>query len=496
MKTVTTFRVLALAMAGTLLAACAVPGRIRQPEGMRSDVPLAGLTSAKATGKWPDPRWWKRYHDTQLNQLIDSALKGATSLATARSRVQEATAAAKVTADQVGLRINGNAQFTRQRLSENGLIPTSVLGFTWYNQGDLGIQGSYDFDLWGGHRAAVQAAIGQIRAAQAGRSAAALALEVQITRTYFGWLADQQRLELARMAVQQQEKLAHVLDLRVMAGIDPSDHWQQARSAAAASRQKLEALRGSARIRQAVLAALVGVSPKDLPRLKPRPLPKAHASVPAHARLDLVARRPDIAARRWQVEAALRRTDVARAKFFPDLSINALAGFSSIDLGKLTAPASRVFSVTPALHLPIFESGLLHAAYGLSRAQLETAVAQYNDAVINAARQVATQVLDLERLRAQSAQQQQQLQAVASLERSASARRRQGVTNIVPLLQARLQLLTQRDALLQLHAQTLDADIGLIQALGGGYRMHGNPSADAATPAPASSSSSLRKPRS
>jgi multidrug efflux system outer membrane protein len=494
MNAMTFPRACAVTLAALLLGACVgAPKKIRHTD-LRQQAPLAGLPSTQH-GAWPAADWWKRYHDPQLDRLIDSALHDATSLAAARSRVSTAQASARLTAAQVGLRINGSAQLARHRMSENGLIPSRFLGFTWYNQGDLAIQGSYDFDLWGGHRAAVQAAIGQVRAAEAERSAAALMLQVHIAQTYFGWLADHQRLKLANRLVKDQQRLVHVLGLRVQAGLEPNDRLQQARASAAAARQQAAALRGSAQIRRAALAALIGVAPARLPPLKPRALPVAQTRLPANAGLDLIARRPDIAARRWQVEAALRKTDAARAKFFPDFSLGALAGFSSIDLGKLLHPESRVFALTPALHLPIFEGGLLRAGYGLSKAQLQSAVAQYNDAVVHAAREVATQVLDLQRLRAQAVQQQQQWMAVLTLEHNASARQRRGLTDIQPLLQARAQLLRQHDARLQLDAQLLNADVGLIQALGGGYKLEHAPSAQPdADHTPAPISTSARKP--
>ncbi|KGI78420.1 efflux transporter outer membrane subunit [Oleiagrimonas soli] len=487
-------RVFAVALATLLLGACVgVPDKIRHTD-LRTQAPLAGLPVSGSQSAWPDADWWKRYRDPQLDRLIDDALRDATSLAAARSRVSAARASAKLTAAQVGLRINGNVQVARQRLSENGLIPSKFLGFTWYNQGDVGVQGSYDFDLWGGNRAAVQAAIGQVRAAAAERSAAALALQVGITRTYFGWQADQHRLQLAEQLVRDQTRLVHVLDVRVKAGLEPNDRLQQARASVAAARQQVAALRGSAQIRRAVLAALIGIAPKQLPELKVRPLPAANTTLPADAGLDLIARRPDIAARRWQVESALRQTDAARAQFFPDFSLSAMAGFSSIDLGKLLHPESRVFALTPALHLPIFEGGLLRAGYGVSKAQLQAAVAQYNDAVVNAAREVSTQVLDLQRLRAQRHEQQAQLQAVSALQGNAEARQRQGLTDIQPVLQARAQVLQQRDARLQLTAQVLDADVGLIQALGGGYHLEHAPATADDTTAPAPATSSARKP--
>ncbi|MEW5309270.1 MAG: hypothetical protein WDW38_001166 [Sanguina aurantia] len=116
----------------------------------------------------------------------------------------------------------------------------------------------------------------------------------------------------------------------------------------AGAREMNIALQGSSAIRKVALAALMGIAPADLPTLQARPLPDVDSRVPADARLDLIARRPDIAASRWQVEAALKQTDVARAQFFPDLSISAMAGLSSLDVSHLLSAGSR------AMRLPIF----------------------------------------------------------------------------------------------------------------------------------------------
>ena len=90
----------------------------------------------------------------------------------------------------------------RQRLSDHGLIPSQFLGFTWYNQADLGVQLQYDFDWWGKKRATVEAALDQAHAAEAQRSAAALAIQYAVADTYFGWQADQTRLQLADQSLQ------------------------------------------------------------------------------------------------------------------------------------------------------------------------------------------------------------------------------------------------------------------------------------------------------
>lgn len=475
-------RLLATAMLLTVLAACAaVPDKLPPPT-LKDHVPLAGV-STSPHGHWPDARWWHRYDDPQLDRLMALALKRSADLAEARSRVQKAAQAARVTAAQVGLKVNASAQVSRQRMSENGLIPPQFLGFTWYNQGDLGISLDYDFDWWGKNRAAVESAIGKARAAQAQAAAATLALQTGVAKLWFAWLANQARLDVARQQVADSDKLLHIATLRAKAGLEPSDQVEQARASLAGARQQQTALEAQAAVQRASLAALLDVPADQLPALHAHPLPTPRGALPADAGLDLMARRPDIAASRWEVEAALRDTDVARAAFLPDISIGAMAGLSSIDLDKLLDAGSRTFSLTPAIHLPIFEGGLLRARYGLSRAGLEVAIARYDKTLVDAARDVATRALTLQQLQQRMRQQTEQLEAVTVLQRHADARHQRGLTDARPVLQARAERRRQRDAMLALQGQALAADIDLIGALGGGYL---DTSDDTPTSAPAS----------
>lgn len=489
--------VLALAVALALAGCVSAPPKLRHP-ALRGDVPLAGLPGTAVAG-WPATDWWRGYDDRQLDVLMASALRQSPDLAQAQSRVNSAEQSVKLAAAQAGLSINGSAQVERQRLSEHGLMPAKLLGFTWYNQADLGAQFQYDFDWWGKQRAAIESALDQARAAEAQHAAAALAIQNAVADTYFGWLADEARLALAGQSLEVQRRLLQIAELRVKQGVDLPDTVQQARSRVAAMEQARTALESSARIRKVALAALLGMTPAQLPPLSPRPLPAVRSGLPTDARLDLIARRPDIAASRWQVEAALKQTDVARAQFFPDISISAMAGLSSTNqaapalfggggsgsLGNLFSPSSRVLNLAPALHLPIFEGGRLKAAYGISRAQLDAAVAQYNATVFHAAREVASQALAAERLATTRAQQQQQVGADEQLYANAQARLRQGVRDARESLAAQAQLLQQQDQAVALHAQALSTDLALIDALGGGYRMPADASA-ASTPPPSS----------
>jgi outer membrane protein, multidrug efflux system len=466
------------------LAGCVIPAKLQHP-ALRDDVPLAGLQVPTRAG-WPATDWWRIYNDPQLDALITLAMKQSPDLEQARTRVQTAEQSVRVAAAQAGLTINGNAQLTRQRMSDHGLFPPSLLGFNWYNQADLGIQLQYDFDWWGKKRKSIEAALDQAHAAEAQRSAAALTLQNAVADTYFGWLADESRLTLAKQTVAVQQRLLQIAQLRVRQGVDLPDTVQQARSQLANAQQSQVTLEGSVELRKVVLAALANVSPAELPSLKPHSLPKLEGSLPDDVRLDLIARRPDIAASRWQVESALKQTDVARAQYFPDISINAMAGLSSTNqgspdipgllegskggLGNLFTAGSRVFGITPAVHLPIFEGGLLKANYGASRAQLDAAIAQYNVTLTSAARDVATQAVTAQQIAARRVKQETQVKANQALLATAQARQAHGTQDARESLAAEAQLLQQRDQAVSLHAQALSTDLALIKALGGGYR--------------------------
>lgn len=454
------------------LAACSIPPRTDRP-ALRDEAPLAGVDAP--TGVWPDAQWWKRYDDAQLDRLIEQALADAPTLDEAHQRLNTALGAVDVARAQGGLSSQANAQVQRIRLSENGLIPPQFLGFTWYSQGDLSLQFQYDFDFWGKYRAAVAAAIDEARAAEAERSAASLMLTTAIADTYFGWQSDQAHLALADESIGVLERYRVLSHKRVERGIDLPDTVHQADANLAAVRERQAGHAGAAKIRLAALAGLLGVAPADLPRLEARPLPTVDGALPGSIGLDLLARRPDIAASRWRVEAALARTDQARAQFFPDISLGAMVGLQSLELDRLLNAGSRTAAIGPALHLPLFGRGQLKANHRVAQAQLDAAAAQYDATVVDAARDVATQALTFAQVDARRHERAAQLDATRALESSAAARARQGLVDDRSVLAARAQVIEQRDAATTLDAQAVSAQIALTKALGGGYRLDDAP---------------------
>jgi multidrug efflux system outer membrane protein len=457
--------VLLTVLAATSTGCMSVPPRTTTPP-LRASLPLG---TSPGAGTWPDAAWWRRYDDAALDTLMSRALAAAPGLAGAQARVAAAQAQVRTAAALAGAHVDASASVTRQRLSDNGLFPPQFLGFHWYDESDLGLTASYTFDWWGKQRAEVEAALDQAHAAQAEQAAADLALSAAVAQTYFGWQSDQARLELARAYLDTIEQRRAVVQARLAADIERPDELDQVEMELAGARELQATLESSAQLRIVALAALLGIAPTELPALAARPLPAAATQLPENVGLDLIARRPDIAAAKFRVESANRSVESARAGFLPDLSLKALLGLSSISLLRLLEIGSADPQVGAAVHLPIFDAGALRGRYEAAEAQRAAAIAAYDDAVVAAAREVGTQALALNELATRRAQRAAQVQLAADLRERSALREQQGLADARPQLLATAQWLTARDTLLQLDAAAIDADIGLIQALGGGY---------------------------
>jgi multidrug efflux system outer membrane protein len=461
-------KVLATAMlAAAWLTGCAGLPPKPKPAVLPTDAPLSDPGTG---GSWPDPDWWKHYEDPDLDSLVDMALASSPTLATAHARFDTARQSVRIAGADSGARVAAASDASRQRLSDNGLFPPDLLGFHWYDQYDLGLQASYTFDWWGKQRDAVEAAVDEAHAAQADRTAAALMLASSVADTYFGWQADQTRLALARELEATIRREGDIAAARIRADLDAAVDMNRATANLAAAREQIAVLEGSARLRVVALAALVGRPAGELPALSVKRLPAISAGLPDDARIDLIARRADLTASRWRVEAAERNRDAARAEFYPDVTINALIGLQSRDIGRLLRYDSRVPNVGAAFHLPIFDAGRLKARYGATQAAIDAAVAAYQDTLVGAARDVAAQVTERAEIAARRSQRQLEVDAAERLKQGAAARGRQGLDDTRAELSATESWISQRDALLQLDAAALSSDIGLQRALGGGYQ--------------------------
>jgi len=487
----------ALAFA-SLLSGCAAPTRHAPRVPLRTEAPLAGLPAA--TAGWPAAEWWKDFHDAQLDALVELATARAPALDVAAARYRQAAAGVDAARADSRPELTGLASASRAKIGSgkpnaaaaNGGSTTGGAGGTSGNgSGAAASAGggftlpsyvtsvvaladfSYDFDWWGAHRAAIESAIDQEHAALAERSASLAALQYGVAAAYFDWLGIELRLTQAAHSTDVNARLVAIAQARVNRGIDSPQTLEAARAQLAAARTQGAQLEGAASLDLVQIAALCGVAPAELPPLSARALPTPDTRLPDDARVHLLARRPDIVASRWQVQAASRDVDQARAAFFPDVSLNALGAV----LRSLPTPGPdstlRAGSVGLSAMLPLFDGGRRQAAFDRGEAALDLAIAQYNQTVLDAAQDVNRQTVLLGALAKERQEHAAALAAAAAAYDQAQARARRGVDDPRQTLGALGQLIAQRDAAVSLDAQALATQVSLVHALGGGYRSDG-----------------------
>ena len=459
--------VLCAGLGVSVLSGCAAFPDAQAPLAVRDAESLGLAATQSAPVKLPDD-WWRLFGDAQLDALVDKALAGHPSLQMAQARLASAWAFAEVVRANDGPRLDGSAQVSRQRFSANGLYPPPYGGGS-FDLGDARLTGSWELDFFGKNRAALAAAIGAARASEADAAAARLLLASNVVRAYVRLAQLQaQRAVEERTLAQRQETLQLVRD-RFAAGMDSRVELRQSEGSVPEARQQIEALREQIALMQNAIAALLA-DPKAGEGLEAPALATLRvADLPAEIPADLLGHRPDIAAARWRVEAALGNVDVARSLFYPNINLAAFAGLSSIGLGHFARADSRQGSLGPAISLPIFDSGALRGNLRGKAADLDEAIASYNASLLDAVHEVADQIAST---RAIVRQQQEQQQAQAAAEAAyalAVDRYRAGLSSYLTVLAAETSVLTQRRLGVDLAARRLDVQASLIRALGGGY---------------------------
>jgi multidrug efflux system outer membrane protein len=192
--------------------------------------------------------------------------------------------------------------------------------------------------------------------------------------------------------------------------------------------------------------------------------------MPSKLGVELLARRPDLQAARWRVEASLDRTEVAKAAFYPDINLTGSFGLDAMSLNRLFEADSRTFLVGPVLSLPLFNSKVLQGRLDAARNERNELIADYNQSVLNAVCEVAQAGAALQGIETLLRQQADVMASTGAMLRAAQSRFKHGLADHAKILHAEMTALQQRDIDLQLQHQRLLAEVALTKALGGGYR--------------------------
>ncbi|EDX5783995.1 MdtP family multidrug efflux transporter outer membrane subunit [Salmonella enterica] len=444
----------------TALSGCAL---IRSDSAPHQQLQPAQITLANdihlASSGWPQAQWWRQFNDPQLDAIIQQTLAGSHTLAEAKLREKRAQSQAELLEAGSQLQVAALGMLNRQRASANGFLgpyaldaPRLGMDGPYYTEATIGLFAGMDLDFWGVHRSA----------------AVELSLTTGVAQLYYSMQASYQMLDLLQQTHDVVDYAIQAHQSKVTHGLEAKVPYHGARAQMLAVDKQIAAVKGQIKETRESLRALMGT--EAMPDIKPVSLPQVSTGIPSTLSYELLARRPDLQAMRWYVQASLNQVDAARALFYPSFDIKAFFGLDSIHLDNLFKNTSKQINFIPGLRLPLFDGGRLNANLASTRAASNILIERYNQSVLNAVRDVAINGTRLQTLNDERAMQAQRVDAMRYTQSSAEAALKQGLGSRLQATEARLPVLSEQVSLLMLDTQRIIQSIQLIKSLGGGYQ--------------------------
>ena len=457
----------ALLLAAGMLAACSMTPPLPAP---MVDAPAhwSGQAPTDDTASLAD--WWQRFDDPVLTDLVTRALADNRDLALVTARLREARAATGIANSSLGptLDARGSGGLRRDDLQAERLrFPQGEQSFH-----QLGVDASWEIDVFGASRAAAAAAAADAGAAGYALADVQVSLAAEVAREYFALRGAQARLDVATRNIALQEDALGLLDSRIRAGLAPGIDATKARAELAllrGSRPPLEAAVASSGYRLAVLS---GVAPAALPAAlaAPRALPDSTDAMPLGLPSDLLTRRPDLKRAEAEVLAANERVGVARADLLPKFYLSGLLARAEEDNGGVSFGPGLLYSIGPTVTLPIFNAGRLRAKVAVEDARLAQALARYEQTMLLAVQDVETALVNLDRERQRGIDIDAAVDSATVTRSLARTRYVRGLADYFAVIDAQRALQASEDALAVSRTLAIQHLVALYKALGGGWQ--------------------------
>lgn len=449
-----------------------------------SDIPAAyRATAATAATAWPSLDWWRGFGSTELDGLIDDARTRNFDLLAAIARVRQADAQVRISGAPLlptltannsgGWTRSGNGARNRTSSFSNSLGNSFTLGSGKITSDSrsysANLSVSWEVDIWGRLRAQQDYAEANALYSRFDQQAVALTAVTSVATTWVTALAYQDRLAIAERNLRDADDILRAIQARLDAGTASLLDVSQQQALAAGIRAQLPAFRSEFEQEVNALAILVGRPPEQIVvaagTLNTLPLPEVSPGLPSA----LLVRRPDVASAEAQLQAANANIRMARASFFPQVSLTGQYGFESTALNTLFSPGAVLADVTGSIAQTVFDNGSLRGQYEFDQAKFEELLADYQKTVV----QALTDVEDaLVAYRYATEQEALERQAVDTAQRAADIARAQllaGTSDLVTALQAQTTLFSDLDLLAQVRLSRFTSLIDLYKALGGGW---------------------------
>lgn len=458
-------RFLAVVLFTLSLGGCMVGPDYRRPT---VDVPPSWRIAEKDALELVNTAWWEQFNDPVLNGLITIALQENKDLLIATARIDEFRGRYAIAHAPLFPQIGAGASAGRQRTTQQGQVPLPASAQNPVDNYNVSIFASWEFDFWGKYRRQSEAARANLISTEEGKRSVILSLVASVAGAYVNLRDLDRQLEIALHTAKTREESYKIFTLRFQGGLISELELSQVKSEYEQALATIPAIRKSIAQQENALSVLLGRNPGPVARgrsIDDLKLPAVPAGLPS----DLLESRPDIRQAEQNLIAANAQIGVARAQYFPNISLTGMFGWESTKLSGLFTGPANTWSWSVPLVQPIFTGGAVAGQVKTAEAFREEVVFQYQKAIQNAFRDVEDALIDQRLTREQLDAQVRQIEALRNYARTARLRYDNGYTSYIEVLDAEQSQFSAELSCTQTKGGLFQALINLYRAMGGGW---------------------------
>jgi multidrug efflux system outer membrane protein len=465
---------LAPILTAALLAGCVVGPNYQRPAVQTPTAfRAAGPTTAADPGSLADLKWFEVFKDEKLQELERTALTQNYDLRDAAARVEAARANLGITRSNQLPNVGASADISTIRVSRDGATPLPAALVREQNRtfggATLNLL-SFELDFWGRLRRATEAARANLLSAEENRKAVMTTLVSEVAANYFSLRELDYELEISQRTLVTRQQSLDLIRNRQAGGVATLLDLRQAEQLVYTAAETIPTLQQQIEQTENQISLLLGKNPGEVVRGRSLTEQDMPPDVPAGLPSALLERRPDIRAAEQNLTAANAEIGVAKAAYFPQISLSGFLGGQGTQLTSLVSGASGVWNFTPQVTQPIFTAGRLKSTVRLSEAERDSALIQYEKTIQTAFTEVSDALIAHQRVRESRVQQELLVAALQDRTRLAYVRYNGGVDTLLNALDADRDLFQAELTLSQIRLNELDSVVQLYKALGGGWQ--------------------------
>ena len=451
-------------LVGAALSGCTVGPDYQRPD---IDVPAGWRLGPTEAEQISNVEWWDQFQDPVLSDLVRTALASNKDLKVATANVAQAAAQYGIVRSAQLPQVDANASAARQGLSHTSAVGAPTGGAIFNNYG-VNLSASFELDIWGKLRRATESAEANLLASEQGRGTVVLTLVASVANGYIQLRALDRQLQIAQSTRGTLGEAARVQRIRMEEGAIPDSDYQQAEAQYREAASRVPELERQIAQQENFISVLLGRNPGPIARGR-QIGDLLFPTIPAGLPSSLLERRPDIRQAEDNLIAANANIGVAKAAYFPDISLTAALGLQSAQLSDLFKGPSKAWSFGGSLLQPIFEGGRLRSQVALAEALQQQALYTYERSIISAFQDVDNALVDRAKFGEVREEQAREVDALRRFRDLADLRYREGATIYLEVATAEQTLFNAELALVATQSQLFQSYANLYKAMGGGW---------------------------